>query len=176
MMKKTDTKEIDAAVGQVRTGTSEVTESAVIVPEPVELEHPFAVIDVRNPMRKPSGIICEVKFSSKDNYLTFLATPDDVEVHGQRIYRDCEQGLWGDVPDYVPSEEELLFEALSKRSDALSEAGTKISDYQDLIDIDEATDADVAMQKEWKKYRIAVTRVPDQSGYPGTIDWPTMPE
>ncbi|MEE1866677.1 phage tail assembly chaperone, partial [Pseudomonas auratipiscis] len=29
--------------------------------------------------------------------------------------------------------------------------------------------------KAWKKYRIALIRVPDQPGYPDTIDWPAPP-
>ncbi|WP_211452631.1 tail fiber assembly protein [Collimonas antrihumi] len=180
MMKKTNVKEIGTTSADPME--AHITGNGlpqIVIPEmlePVETPDPFTVIDVRNPMRKPSGIICEVKFASKDKYLTFLARPDDVELHGQQIYRDCDEGVWGDVPNYVPSEEELLVEAENKRSEALTEAGTKISDYQDLIDVGEATGADAAMQKEWKKYRIAVTRVPSQSGYPGSIDWPVKPE
>ena len=55
-----------------------------------------------------------------------------------------------------------------------------IADYfvtplQDAIDVDEATEAGVALLKAWKKYRVALNRVPEQEGYPETIEWPVSP-
>ena len=51
-----------------------------------------------------------------------------------------------------------------------------IAPLQDAVDVDEATDADVASLKAWKKYRVALSRVPEQSGYPNAIEWPVLPE
>lgn len=50
-----------------------------------------------------------------------------------------------------------------------------IAPLQDAVDIDEATDADIALLKAWKKYRVALNRVSEQAGYPLTIDWPAPP-
>lgn len=55
-----------------------------------------------------------------------------------------------------------------------------IADYavaplQDAVDVDEATETDVAALKIWKKYRVALNRVPEQAGYPHSIDWPDVP-
>ena len=41
--------------------------------------------------------------------------------------------------------------------------------------VDDATDVEAAALKAWKKYRVALSRVPDQAGYPGNIDWPAAP-
>ncbi|WP_348773093.1 tail fiber assembly protein [Pseudomonas sp. MWU12-2020] len=46
---------------------------------------------------------------------------------------------------------------------------------QDAVDIDEATEAEAALLKEWKKYRIALNRLPDQPAYPESIIWPQTP-
>lgn len=46
---------------------------------------------------------------------------------------------------------------------------------QDAVDIDDATAADEELLKLWKKYRVALNRLPDQPGYPNTIDWPASP-
>lgn len=46
---------------------------------------------------------------------------------------------------------------------------------QDEVDVDEATDEDLAELKAWKKYRVALNRMPDQAGYPQAIDWPSAP-
>jgi hypothetical protein len=56
-----------------------------------------------------------------------------------------------------------------------SAADFAIAPLQDAMDIDEATDADVALLKAWKKYRVALNRLPEQLGYPITIDWPAAP-
>lgn len=50
-----------------------------------------------------------------------------------------------------------------------------IAPLQDAVDVDEATDADVASLKAWKKYRVALSRVPEQAEYPDVIDWPVAP-
>ncbi len=54
-------------------------------------------------------------------------------------------------------------------------ADDAIAPLQDAVDIDEATAAEETSLKLWKKYRVALNRLPDQPGYPGTIDWPAPP-
>jgi hypothetical protein len=46
---------------------------------------------------------------------------------------------------------------------------------QDALDLDEATDAEAALLKEWKRYRVALNRLPEQEGYPAEINWPAPP-
>ena len=50
------------------------------------------------------------------------------------------------------------------------------SDLEDAVDIDEASDEDLTLLKEWKKYRVALSKVPVQAGYPTVIDWPVAPD
>ena len=66
--------------------------------------------------------------------------------------------------------------ALSEISRLRARADYAIAPLQDAVDVDEATDAEGAALKVWKKYRVALSRVPEQSGYPGAIDWPVLPE
>lgn len=54
-------------------------------------------------------------------------------------------------------------------------ADAAIAPLQDAVDIDEATADEEARLKLWKKYRVALNRLPDQPGYPATIDWPAPP-
>ncbi|MBU6957215.1 tail fiber assembly protein [Pseudomonas sp. CVAP len=56
-----------------------------------------------------------------------------------------------------------------------SAADYAIAPLQDAVDIDEATDTDMALLKAWKKYRVALNRLPEQADYPTTIDWPVVP-
>ncbi|HDS1746480.1 tail fiber assembly protein [Pseudomonas sp. M2] len=54
-------------------------------------------------------------------------------------------------------------------------ADDAIAPLQDAVDIDEATTDEEARLKLWKKYRVALSRVPEQGGYPEIIDWPAPP-
>jgi len=54
-------------------------------------------------------------------------------------------------------------------------ADKAIAPLQDAIDVDDATPTDVALLKSWKKFRVALSRLPEQPGYPTTIDWPGFP-
>ncbi|WP_338791075.1 tail fiber assembly protein [Pseudomonas sp. AE27] len=54
-------------------------------------------------------------------------------------------------------------------------ADSAIAPLQDAVDIDDATDAEVLALKAWKKYRVALNRLPEQPGYPIDIDWPAPP-
>jgi len=68
-----------------------------------------------------------------------------------------------------------LVEAQSEVNRLRATADYVIAPLQDAVDIDEATDADLAALKAWKKYRVALSRVPDQADYPQTIEWPDVP-
>lgn len=50
-----------------------------------------------------------------------------------------------------------------------------VSTLQDAVDLGEATPEEEAKLLEWKRYRIALIRVPNQPGYPKVIDWPVPP-
>ncbi|WP_257154448.1 tail fiber assembly protein [Pseudomonas sp. ICMP 8385] len=50
-----------------------------------------------------------------------------------------------------------------------------IAPLQDAVDIDVASDTDVVALKAWKKYRVALSRVHEQQGYPLKIEWPAVP-
>lgn len=54
-------------------------------------------------------------------------------------------------------------------------ADSAIAPLQDAVDIDDATDAELLSLKAWKKYRVALSRLPEQPGYPTDIDWPAPP-
>lgn len=54
-------------------------------------------------------------------------------------------------------------------------ADAAIAPLQDAVDLEDATDAELVMLKEWKRYRVALSRLPDQVGYPSEINWPVQP-
>lgn len=54
-------------------------------------------------------------------------------------------------------------------------ADSAIAPLQDAVDLDDATEAEATALKAWKKYRVALSRLPEQPGYPIDIDWPAPP-
>lgn len=73
----------------------------------------------------------------------------------------------------APTAEQLVGEAESQKSTLLSLATNKIEPLQDAVDLDIATDDELAQLKEWKKYRVLVNRV-DTSLAPDVV-FPKVP-
>lgn len=80
-------------------------------------------------------------------------------------------GHW--VETSGPSHESLVEEARMKRSGLMAEATVVIDPLQDAVDYDEATDEEIALLKEWKKYRIALNRIDPETA--PDIVWPVKP-
>ncbi|MDD1979627.1 tail fiber assembly protein [Pseudomonas putida] len=87
---------------------------------------------------------------------------------------DWSQVITQAMKDQAAAEQHLAQVAAeaAARRDVADDA---IAPLQDAVDLEEATETEVAVLKAWKKYRIALIRVPDQPGYPDTIDWPAPP-
>ncbi|WP_255248820.1 tail fiber assembly protein [Pseudomonas plecoglossicida] len=87
-----------------------------------------------------------------------------------------------DWSQLITAETKAAAELAFQRSMAVGEterlraaADQAIAPLQDAIDLDEATEAEVSLLVEWKRFRVALSRLPEQEGYPTTIDWPTPP-
>ena len=71
--------------------------------------------------------------------------------------------------------EQLLSTVVSDMAQRRAVADAAIAPLQDAVELDEATEAEAALLKEWKRYRVALSRLPEQEGYPNEIDWPAPP-
>lgn len=80
-----------------------------------------------------------------------------------------------EVPDFPPVVVDPLEAAQAEIIRLRVIADYAVAPLQDAVDVDEATDAEVDLLKAWKKYRVALSRVPDQEQYPGTVEWPAVP-
>lgn len=83
----------------------------------------------------------------------------------------------GWVIDKVLLEEQkgqLISDSENQRKYLLSEANDSIAPLQDAVDLNIATDEEIAALKKWKQYRVLLNRV-DTSSAPDII-WPEKPE
>lgn len=80
-----------------------------------------------------------------------------------------------EMPQTLPPMIDPVEAVVSEISRLRSVADYAVAPLQDAVDVDEATETDIAALKAWKKYRVALNRVPDQEGYPESISWPVAP-
>lgn len=144
--------------------------------EEQELPHPFAFSDIKDVIRLPIGFQCAVKFDAWDDYATFLARADDIEEHGQVIYTMCASMQVAEVPNYFPTDAELLEAVQERQVRELRRANVEVTKYQDRVDVDDASAADVALLRAWKIYRVGLNRLPDQESFPHSLTWPVAPD
>jgi len=71
--------------------------------------------------------------------------------------------------------EQVLATVVAESARRRAIADKAIPTLQDAVDIDEATEEEVALLKAWKKYRVALNRQPEEPGYPADVIWPTAP-
>lgn len=76
-------------------------------------------------------------------------------------------------PEPVPADPLQQAQEEVARLRAIADAA--IAPLQDAVDLEEATEAEVALLKEWKRFRVSLNRLPEQAGYPENIEWPTPP-
>lgn len=76
----------------------------------------------------------------------------------------------------TPTEPVDLLQAVREKHARLRAiADYEIAPLQDAVDVEEAVPDDLALLAQWKKYRIALSKVDDLPGFPNQIDWPQPP-
>ncbi|MGY8624172.1 tail fiber assembly protein [Chromobacterium violaceum] len=56
-----------------------------------------------------------------------------------------------------------------------AQADAAVVPLQDAADLGIATAAETALLTAWRRYRVLLSRVPQQASFPTQIDWPTPP-
>lgn len=97
------------------------------------------------------------------------------QANGKVITED-EKGypVLADPPPPTPlTHEEEVALANKKKTYLLAQATVAINPLQDAVDLDDATDEEVALLKKWKQFRVAVNRVDTELA--PDITWPVPP-
>jgi hypothetical protein len=111
-----------------------------------------------------TAIDCEINHSTY-GWIPFTASPDDVEQHGREIFAQLSQGTVADyVPPPAPTAEQIAAAVRFERDRLLA-----ATDWTQAADVPQAT------KDLFAPYRQALRDVPQQSGFPQTIDWPVKP-
>ena len=70
--------------------------------------------------------------------------------------------------------EQLRATASGEVAQRRATADAAIAPLQDAVDLDDATAEEAELLKAWKRYRIALSRLPEQAGWPTEIDRPEL--
>lgn len=95
--------------------------------------------------------------------------PEGVTVSAGDTYNG---GVFAPYVPPVPTAAEILSRNTAMRDTLLAMASTRIAPLQDAVDLEYATDAEVTLLKQWKRFRVDVNRV-DLSAV--TPAWPSQP-
>lgn len=93
-------------------------------------------------------------------------------------YAEINGGTVMDDSEYVEppkTEAELKADIADKTSGLRASADHAIRPLQYALDVDDASPGEAALLNSWKKYVVALSRIPDQPGYPILIEWPITP-
>lgn len=123
----------------------------------------------------PSNMRIDVEINHPEyGWLPYTVNPSDTDM---TIDNSALLALIGkNFAAYVaPTEAELAFiEAIKVRN----QRNMKLEQEVDLVAGNPLRWADLTIEKqaEWAKYRTDLLNVPQQAGFPNTINWPTKPE
>jgi len=84
-----------------------------------------------------------------------------------------QEGCW--VLDEAAQTIALATVARQTRDESLREAALRIAPLQDAVDMGLATPEDAQALLDWKRFRVALSRIEQQAGFPRSIDWPINP-
>lgn len=88
---------------------------------------------------------------------------------------DRSSGLIEKRPTPPPTDAQLAAAAFAHRDQLLAAAAVRIAPLQDAEDLSMVTDAEQQLLTRWQSYRVCVSRVSQQAGFPKAIDWPQAP-
>jgi hypothetical protein len=109
--------------------------------------------------------------------IPFTATPDDSTDYGPEIYQRTVDGEFGEIAPYEPpTDAALLPAARTQLKRLMQDAGLAVAPLQDAVDLDLATSQQIEQLGLWKLYRIELSEVPQQAGWPRTMEWPVKPD
>jgi hypothetical protein len=117
-------------------------------------------------------INCTVKFAEFNEEHPFSSSVNDPEEHGREIYARIIAGEFGPIAPYVApviTTEIKVSMARNHRDQLLGQMDAIISNPLRW------TAMTTEQQAAWSAYRQALLDVPQQAGFPETINWPVAP-
>lgn len=118
----------------------------------------------------PGEVPIELRFTP-EIVVTLVVIPDGATVAQGDSY---DGSSFGPPPQPAAPPPPTGADVLAQRDARLAVATLRIAPLQDAVDLDEATANEVAKLKAWKQYRVALSRIEQQSDFPAAVVWPEV--
>lgn len=171
-------KELNAAKEQLEVFISELSDDELVVIDSNEEIKALTQLITDKTAQHEEALqsfrLIEAEYQPlKDEYDAILPVFFEIREHLNVIKKMTDKEVYVYLNPPKPKEQHIA-EAEQKKQMLLSEAAEAIAPLQDAVDLDMATDEEIALLKEWKKYRVLLNRV-DTSLAPD-INFPAKPE
>lgn len=67
-------------------------------------------------------------------------------------------------------------QARARRDVLLAEATLRIDPLKDAVELGDATPEEESLYTAWRQYRLALSRIEKQPGFPASVVWPQAPQ
>lgn len=135
------------------------------------------IISAKNPRcreSEPGVITLDVRFSHLPSEVPFTARKDDPEAHGRELYSRAVFGEFGPI-EAVPTPPPSEAEQRARLDGELKQATLAMAPLEDAEKIGIITDSEAAKLLAWRRYRVALYRLPQSEGWPIVKEWPEPP-
>jgi hypothetical protein len=121
------------------------------------------------------SITLDVLFSHLSKSMPFTARKDDTEEHGRELYSRAVFGEFGPIEVITPpppteAEQQARLNAL------LKQAATTMAPLEDAEALGIISDTECELLTAWRRYRVALYRLPQSDGWPAVVSWPEAPQ
>lgn len=123
----------------------------------------------------PASITLDVRFAHLPDPVQFAARKDDAEEHGRELYCRAVFGEFGDI-EVIPLPLPTEAEQQARLNTLLKQAAAAMAPLEDAEKIGIITDNEAAELLAWRRYRVALYRLPESEGWPADVEWPESPE
>jgi len=77
--------------------------------------------------------------------------------------------------DWVTDVDKLTLSVKAKRNGLLAVASMQMAPLSDAVDLNIATSDEVSALSQWRQYRVDLSRIETQTGFPADVAWPLAP-
>ncbi|MGY6037958.1 tail fiber assembly protein [Aeromonas sp. AE23HZ002T15] len=124
---------------------------------------------------RDSELNMEVLFAHLPAFVPFTARRDDIEPHGRELYSRAMFGEFGpieEIPLPLPTE----VEQQDRLNDKLKQAAAAMAPLEDAEKLGIISEVEREQLTTWQRYRVALYRLPQSSGWPVEVTWPEAPQ
>jgi hypothetical protein len=120
-------------------------------------------------------ITLDVLFGHLPKPVPFTASKGDPEEHGRELYSRAVFGEFGPIEVITPPpptepEQQARLNAL------LKQAATAMAPLEDAEALGIISDTEREQLTAWRRYRVALYRLPQSEGWPAVVSWPEAPQ